>query len=337
VGGTITQAGAGPLASARVELKSASLPSTVASTDATGAFEVRAAPGQSYGVIVVPPAGSTLAQAESASALVAVSAAGVAPVIGFAYDPTTTHRFSAQVRLPGGAPAAGARLHLLARPIARVGLLTVGTASPAPVGGTVRRELQADAAGGVAAIDVPAAVYDLLVDPPPGSPLARTRFTVDLTAADQLLTPLALAPHVTLHGRVLSPATPAAPVRARVVAIERGAPAIFQAQTDPLGQFQMQVDPGALYDVLATPVVQTPPLARVRAQAQVGASDLALADLVAPAGRVVSGIIQDRAGNLLGGTLVEAFLGLCTDGLPAVGEAAAAADGSFTLAAPSPP
>jgi len=341
VSGSVTQAGA-PLAGARVELTSASAPSSLGRTDAAGAWQVRASAGQSYGVVVAAAATTALPVAEVADTLVAIDAAGNAPAVSFDYDPITTHRLGGQVVLASGEAAGRSRVHVTARPLARVGLLTIGGGAPVPVGGHFRRDLSTDNAGQLAPIDLPAAVYDVLIEPPAGAGQARTRLVLDLLAADRPAERLVLAAPVLLSGRVVTSDTPAYPLAGTpVTVVERGATAVFAVLTDGDGRFQVAVDPAASYDVSATPRVPTPlPTelwARVRVQADVGAGDLELPDLLAPLGKLASGRVTDGSGSPLAGTLVEAFVGACSPGQPAAAEATTDSTGSFRVIVPAAP
>src|SRR5262245_25341801 len=248
-----------------------------------------------------------------------------APAVAFAYDAIEHHRFGGQVVLATGAPAGLARVHVVARPLSRVGLLTVGTGAPVPIGGHFRRDLSTDSTGRLSPVDLPAAVYDVLVEPSSTTGLARTRFVMDLSVADHATERFTLAARVTLRGRVATGDGSALPLAgARVTAVERGATAVFGGTTDADGQFSFAVDPGASYDLSATPALPTSPQgapwARARLPVEVGSADLTLPDLTAPPGVHVSGWVTDGSGKLLAGSLVEAFVGPCASGQPAAGD-----------------
>src|SRR5262249_39896974 len=132
------------------------------------------------------------------------------------------------------------------------------------------------------------------------------------------------------------------PVLSDVRAVERGALAVFTTRSDGTGGFELSVDPGASYDVIASPVVPLPILsdtavyARARVPAAVGSSGLTLAHLVLPAGLTGSGMVRDPGGLGAAGTRVEAYFGACADTEDPAAEAAAHSDGSFVIVVPEP-
>src|SRR5262249_24818024 len=151
-----------------------------------------------------------------------------------------------------------------------------------------RAETDTSITSGFGPIALPPAVYEVLIEPPAASALvARTRTTIDLTAGDRTVALMLFAP-VQLSGTVTDASGPAH--RAIVRAVERGATASY---VTPMAQssYMLNLDPGATYDVDATPVEPNTSLGRVRATITVPNAGANL-PLVLPAGMVFHGVVR---------------------------------------------
>ena len=331
VAGRVLASDGSPIANARIELTNGTLPSSIASTRASdGAFDahtwITAAP---LDAILAPP-DSSLPIAQTSGA--PIPALGVTPPpLVFTYDPVTPAHVSGTVTLPGGGAAIGAHLVFTAhQPFARVGQLAVGGGSPMPVGGTARAEAITGPSGGFGPIALPPAIYDVLVEPPSGPPVARLRTTVDLSAGDQ--TPsYALGALVLLAGTIADAG--GQPQPATVRAVERGASATF-VLPQLSSTFNVYVDPGATYDVYATPD-PTSGLARASGTITVPQGGAQLALTVQP-GVTFTGHVTDASGAV-SGAIVEALLGAdCTVSTTVVADTLSARDGLYRIVVPVP-
>ena len=331
VSGRVLAAGGSPIAGAHIELTSGTLPSSIADARASdGAFEAHTMITAAALDAIIAPPDSSLPIAQTTGA--PIPALGITPPsLVFTYDPVTPAHVSGTVTLPGGAAAIGAHLTFVAhQPFARVGQLAVGGGTPMDVGGTARAETVTGPSGGFGPIALPPAVYDVLVEPPNGPPVARLRTTIDLTAGDRTQ-PYALGALVTLSGTITD--ANQQPLPAFVRAIERGASAIF-TNAQSASSFNILVDPGATYDVYATPAASTG-LARATGTITVPQGGAQIA-LVAHPGVTFHGRISDANGGV-GGALVEALLGAdCSVSTTVVADTISGRDGSYTIVVPVP-
>jgi hypothetical protein len=304
VAGQVFLSNGTPFAGARVELRSATLPSSIGTAASDGSVQVRLDDAATADITVVPPDGVALPVAQSSGLPILV--ADPMPLVTFTYDAIPTAQLSGVVSLPDGSGASGARVYLATRPMARVGQLVIGSTAPLPIGGTFQREISAGTGGVVAATTLPAAVYDVLIEPPAGVPnTARTRMTIDLTQGDRLALPLNLTAPVNLTGHIR--AADGTAVGGDVRVVERGASMVVVHPDTAQNGFGFGVDPSATYDIIATP---SDTYAPVRAQLTVGVGDASI-DLTVPHGRMVSGMVTGPTGAPMNGALVEIFFGSC--------------------------
>jgi hypothetical protein len=331
VAGRVLASDGSPVAGAHIELTNGTLPSSIADARASdGAFEAHTMITAGALDAIIAPPDSSLPIAKTSNAPVP-PLGGTPPALVFTYDPVTPAHVSGTVTLPGGAAAIGAHLTFVAHtPFTRVGQLAVGGGTPMDVGGTARAETVTGPSGGFGPIALPPAVYDVLVEPPNGPPVARLRTTVDLTAGD-LTQPFALGALVTLSGTVTDANQQPRPALIR--AVERGASAVFVV-AQPTANFNVLVDPGATYDVYATP---DPATGLVRASGTItvpqGGAQIAL---TAQPGVTFHGRISDANGGVAG-ALVEALMGAdCAVSTTVVADTLSARDGSYTIVVPVP-
>jgi hypothetical protein len=251
---------------------------------------------------------------------------------------------------PGGAPVgAGARVRATSQAApARVGQLIArpggGSAATFQATGSSDVEVVTDASS-TAAFTLPVGNYAVTVVPastsgaPSASTPAITTATVTL-AASGLARDVTLATKSTLNGMLLpvtdSPGT-------QVTAIDRSSTApgtVVSATVGADGTYQLFVDPGHSYELLAQPPAG---VSRGRAILSSSVSDATptIATATLPIGHPTSGKILGTNGTGAGGVLMQVFCPStstkCLDPTFPLAEAVTRADGSFVLLLPDPP
>lgn len=341
VTGTVVRADDSPVVGARVALTVAGVPSTIGLTDDSGAFEVRAHTGGATAVSVVVPDGS-LPGLELDAAAGLVADPDTALTIRYVAGAAARSETFALLASDDSTPVVGARVTLLARPIAAAGTVTPGAAAALDAVGSARGDATAGVGGQVGPLSLPPAVYDVVVAPPldgAGDDVARLT-TVDLTGAAPALTSLALAPPATVGA-----AAAGVPAGTRVTAVptgllaRAGAPSVETATTNA-DRVELSLVGGGEYEItlhLSAASGRAP--TRFLATAPAAGASLELAavevpDAISITGRVVS---PDIAGGV-GGVAVWLLCGDCAGPAASVpiAEAVSAADGAFTLRIPDP-
>jgi hypothetical protein len=279
VSGVVRDRANAPLAGARVSLAVDGVPSTLATTDAAGAYTVRARAGTSIDIVVAPPAGSglpvlrattpwqTTIDARWSAGLVIRDAAGLV------------------LRDPGGGAAAGAKVTFVG-PVASPGTIT----GAAVVDGTVAIAATANGAGALPATLVPGVVLSAVIAPSAGVVgIANANFTAGVPA--NLTTPAMT--QLTAH--IASPMGDDV-AGAQVQAIPIGTLAIAQAignsgVSNGAGNVAFPVATGGAYDIVIDD--RTRALARRRITA---ATAFALGNVTLLDGLELSGAIRSPAG-----------------------------------------
>jgi len=329
-----------------------SLPSTVGVSDANGAATLWARAG-TLTAFIEPPAGSGLPSA----AVGAGSNPGIVlnPGVGsldlaMTWDPVTSTDLSIHVLAPGGAPVgAGARVRATsqAQP-ARVGQLLVHPAGGSPVTlpaiGNTDVEVLTDANSTAAFAALPLGAYVVTVVPAATSaaPTARTpaitTTTLTLTSAVRS-SDVMLSGKSTLNGTLLpisdSPGT-------QVTAIDRSATApgtAVSATVGTDGKYQLFIDPGRNYELLAQPPAGVL-RGRVILASSVSEVTPTLPTVTLPIVHPASGTILGANGAGAGGVLMQVFCPStstkCLDATFPLAETLTRADGSFLLLLPDP-
>jgi hypothetical protein len=346
VTGTVTSA-MGPVDQARVLLRANSLPSTVGRSASTGAYSLRARSG-AFTVVVVPPAGSSLPEAQTDTSTVIIDSPPPGRVsLDFAWASVTTFTLDLTVRNPDDGPLARPVRVRLESELSRVGAFTVdGVIHEAP--GSVGAEGVTNAGGLASFAGLPRGVYHALLSPGDDS-TANTMVEIDLTqAAAREARRVRLGRKVTVSG-VLTPAARAA--GATVIAVDPSAdPAapVPAAVVDSNGRYALALDPGPnrQYRLFVEPV-----LARAVPRTSLGTMDAPTADLtldprLLPDGRAISGVVT-LDGTALTGAVVQAYcvgdgadcvdpVSLDTEHIRAAAEAVSGANGSYRLLIPDP-
>ncbi|MEM9487805.1 MAG: carboxypeptidase-like regulatory domain-containing protein, partial [Myxococcota bacterium] len=169
VSGVVRDGAGNPLSGARVSVNMDDLPSTLASTDDSGAFTVYARPttGAALAVVVTPPADSGLPVAELAGEA-GLQFGNEALVIEYSAA-LSTRAVSLPVHSSDGSPApAMTRAIWTAEPITGAATVRVGPVS-APAMGRVLLSAEVGTDGATDEIHLPAGLYTVVVEPPSSS------------------------------------------------------------------------------------------------------------------------------------------------------------------------
>jgi hypothetical protein len=341
VAGTVVDAGGQPVKGATIVLRNGDSVSTPGTTDATGAFHLRARAG-TFGVTVVSPlaAGGLEAKLGVADGLV-VDATAPTPPLAVKLQTGTlvtgTVALSAQDK-DSLTPAARVSL-TPAAPLGQVATLAIGAGAPKPLAGDLRFSLHPAADGTVTTGGVPPGSYSLTVFPAKADASdGVTTAALTLTAAGAQPAQVSLAQKVMLTGKLL-PAAESWGVQ--LLAFDAGGlPVVSQASAGPDGSFQLPVSRNRAYHLRALPKPDQVlarasfPTITVANQDPPGQSyDMPPALLFA--GRVVDPSLQG-----VSTALVQAFCFAnapgCVDATVPVAETVTRSDGSFQLMLPDP-
>ena len=340
IAGAVTDESGAPVLGATVVLRAGELVSTTGTTDASGAFHVRARAG-TFGVAV----SSTLAAGRLEATLAAQGGLVVADAtpppalaIKLQAGPLVTGTVALSAK-DAQSLTADTRITLAAMtPIADVATLAVGAGGPRLLMGDVRFSLHAAADGTLTTGGVPRGIYSLTVFPAKADTSdAVTTAMLDLSAGNGA-TAVALAQKVMLKGKLL-PTDVAAGVR--LVALDDGGlPIVSEGDAGSDGLFQMAVSPMRSYALRALP---RPYQALARASfpvVPVQNIDYTVPDRSMPAALLYAGRVVDPSLQGVGAALVQAFCATatagCTDTTTPIAETVTRSDGTFELMLPDP-
>jgi hypothetical protein len=340
IAGSVSDANGGPVIGATVVLRAGDLASTTGTTDASGAFHVRARAG-TFGLTVVSPlaAGGLEATLAAAGGLVVGQSTSPAPLaIKVQTGPLVTGTVALSAK-DAQSLTADTRITLAAMaPLADVATLAVGAGAPSVLTGDVRFSLHAAADGTLTTGGVPRGVYSLTVFPANADTSdAVTTAMLDLSAGNGAKA-VTLAQKVMLKGKLL-PTDVAAGVR--LVALDDGGlPIVSEGDAGPDGLFQMAVSPMRSYALRALP---RPYQALARASfpvVPVQNVDYTVPDRSMPAALLYAGRVVDPGLQGVGAALVQAFCATatagCTDTTTPIAETVTLSDGTFQLMLPDP-
>ena len=342
VGGTVTGPG-GPLAGAKVQLKvlarlqlggqleTVEIPSTIATTDAAGAFSLRAEPvqGAEIEVDVTPPDGSglprLLAQAPFAASL----------QIAYAASPAPRNLQGTIVQRQGGTPVAGAKVVVVGSQAA-AGTVTPAGGSPVSAVGMVRVAGATSGAGALPVMRVPPWQLSAVVELTPSDhPVAAIDLTSG-TPASMTVNPATSKPTqlqrpggAAIDGAVLD-AIPAGDLA------QAGVASAIRARADAGGQLSVSLSDGARYDLR----IHDPIFGRgaPRVVAGVTSATIAAGYALRPALTATGKLALAGSPAPLAGASIQVLCITCP-GLERsrpLAEATSRADGSFTLVVPDP-
>jgi hypothetical protein len=359
VNATTLDGGGNAVVGAKMVLRRGTLPSTLGVSNGVGVATLWARAGtRAMALYIVPPIGSGLPGAAvgagddpTTDPGIVLDSSAASLNLSMKWDRVTSAALTIHVLAPGGAATgAGARVQVTSKaPTGPVGTLTAQPAGGTPVTlratGNTDIEVVTDATGTAAFTALPIGAYTMMIIPAPstGTPtassLAITTTTVTL-AAGGLTRNVTLSTKSTLNGTLLplsdSPGT-------QVIAIDHSVTAqgaVVSTTVAADGTYQLFVDPGRSYELLAQPL---PGSARGRAVLSTGVSDATptIAAATLPIAHPVHGTITGSTSSSIGGTLVQVFCAAtssrCLDATFPLAETVARADGSFDLLLPDPP
>jgi hypothetical protein len=341
VSGRLLDAQGGPLVGGRVLLRAGSRPSTLAESDASGGYALLTRSG-SLSVTIMPPAAAGLPEARLDGSPGVLLGPGT-PSLGLdmRWKALPTARLSVAVTGSDGAPAAGARLLLQSEvAIAEVGTLSVGPpggmVSVLPVSGRMRVEVDADTTGTVTFPALPRGRYRAVVVPPPtlvGA--AVTSGSFDISSGDRAAA-LTLGRKVKLNGTLL----PADLTRgARITALPTATEVIMAATSAEAGvdgRFELEVDPGRSYKLLASPRAGQP-VGRASREISVAGPSASTGVWELPDASIFRGSVAS-GGRPVPDTLIQVFCvgpsATCADPSFALAEVVSGSDGTFRVVLP---
>jgi hypothetical protein len=327
ISGTVVGPGGAPLSGARVALAIAGVPTTIATTSASGAWSVLGHLGGAVDVSVVPPASSGLPELSAAGATLDAT-----KPIAIKYNALATIDLAGTPVRAAGAAATGATVTFTGA-IATAGSITAGTTT-ASAAGVIAATATAGAGGLLGASPVPRAPMTAVVAP---SQAVLAVVALDTTSGAPASID-ALAP-TTITGTINDPSgAPRANARVRLTPI--GALAIATlvvptATTGADGRFSIAAAPGGHYALAATdPANQYAELD----VADVTAGDtgaLALGPALTFSAKLH---INGNSSQLVDAAAVTLLCATCTgaDRSRPFAEAISAGGGLFTLAVPDP-
>jgi hypothetical protein len=332
VTGVVRGPGGLPLAGARVQLKIGDVPSTLATTTATGAFTVLAEPdpGEVIAVDVMPPAGSGLPRLSARSA----TAFDLAQPFQIDYAQLALRDLAGATIRRQGAPVPGAKVVVVGT-LAAAGTVTAG-ATQVAAPGVVRIAATANGSGVLPAALAPAQPLSAVVEVAAGDHAVTA---IDLTSA----TPAAIdaPPAVSIATQLRSPdGTPIAdavldalPVGPLALA---GATSVARARSGANGQLSASLAAGAHYDLRVHDPVRArgAPLSARAVSSQAVAASYTLRPALTATGK----LLLQGSPTPVGGAAVELLCSTCSGlerSLP-IAEGTSQPDGTFTLVVPDP-
>jgi hypothetical protein len=338
--GTVADAGGKPVPGATVVLRDGDLISTTGTTDATGAFQLRARAG-TFGLTVATTLGAGTLEATLAPAGGLVVDA-TAPTPPLAIKLQTSTLVSGTVVMSPTNPAslgADARVSIAGAGLGNVATLAVGTGAARALAGDMRFSLHPGADGSVGTGAVPPGMYDVTIFPATTTTMdGVTQVTLDLTKGSVPSLSVPFAQKVMLTGQLL-PAAASSGVR--IVAQDKGGlPVSAEADAGPDGSFGLAVSQLLTYRLQAVPRADQS-LARASFPV-VPVTDKSVAglDLNMPPALLFAGRVVDPSLQGVGTALVQAFCVAsapgCTDDTVPVAETITRSDGTFQLMLPDP-
>jgi hypothetical protein len=333
VTGTVRGPGGAPLAGAKVQLKIGQVPSTIGTTDGSGAFALLAepSPGAVISVDVTPPAGSGLPRllAQSSTAL------DLAQPLQIGYSAALALRDlgGTPVRRQG-APLAGAKVVVVGS-LAAAGTVTAG-ATPVSASGLVQIAATASGAGALPPTLAPAralsAVIEVAADDHAVAAIDLTSpapISIDAPPEVSIATQLRRPDGLPIADALLD----AVPTGALALA---GVTSSVRARSGTSGAVTARLAAGGHYDLrVHDPVLgRGAPQIVLDATAQAIAASYALAPALATTGKLV----LQGSPTPVGGAAVQLLCSLCSglDRSRPIAEGTSLPDGTFTLVIPDP-
>jgi hypothetical protein len=228
----------------------------------------------------------------------------------------------------GSTALSGARVTVRSPSLPGAATITVDGNARAAAGRVVQ-VVESASDGTLPPLRLPAASYDILVEPPPGASggvtaLART------VAGDGSWT-LTLQRRLTLNGRLTNEAGDAV-AGARVTAIHTaglGAAPSTRSLVD--GSYALIIEPGSPLTLLVEPPAESK-LLSLRKRLAAGTTS---ANLTLPPGLLVAGIVYSPTGAPMGSVVIEALCAACGSSLP-LASTVSEPGGDYALYLPDP-
>jgi hypothetical protein len=354
VGGTVRDASGNPFAGATVVLRAGALVSTVARSDAGGAFHAQVRPG-TFGVTLsapLPPAATLEADLAASAGGVVIASGTTPPQLALKLGASATASAHATVALQASDPASlgpGARVTLEeAAPLAGAASLDLGGGGPAlSMPARVRAELGPATSGGAVTVDLgtlPPAPYRLTVYPADGSTNdAVTVAPLDLSGGSVASAPVALAAKVAVRGKLLPPSllSPDLVAGVEMLATDtQGLPIVGSQAAAADGTFAILVSPLRTYALQALPAPGQPLARALFPTVTVANADVDVPDQDMPPGLFFAGTVVDSAPAPVASARVQVFCVAgasgCADATVPLAETVTRSDGSFQLVLPDP-
>ena len=345
VAGQVLDATGAPLAGAKISLRSGGLPSTVGTTDATGAFTLRARAGSWSATIA--PAGGRGAWQLSVPAASAFALAGAAASMSVRLASLPTARIA--LSMTGAGPSAKVLVESRddVASAAAFQIVSAGATIARTASARIRAEMTVGPSGAATTDPLPRGHYRVTVLAAGAAPSAATMTTVDdvdATAGD-VARAITMAAPVMVSG-TLTPGPDTA--RARVSIIDDAVPvafapavvAPFLGEVDLTGAFRVAVNPSRIYRT----VVDPPPGGAFARTVLPALSVLSMPVVVStqalPRALIFAGRVVDPGLGPVRGVLVSAYCtgtgADCVDPTHPAAEATTAPDGTFLLDLPDP-
>jgi hypothetical protein len=335
-----------PVVGARMLLSRGTLPSTLGTSDATGAMELWVRAG-TLGAVVVPPPGSGLPRATvgiDGGGGIALDPSAGSLDLQMTWDAAATAPLVIGVRGPDGTtPIAGARVRVTSQAAAA----PVGTLVARPAGGagvSLRASGSTDvevvsATAGVAAFPLLAiGGYDVIIIPPAAASPAAITSTSVLLVAGGLTRNVTLAGKVVLTGTVLPTSDSPGALVTAVDGSVTAAGAVTSTAVAPDGSYTLSVDPARSYQLLVDPATGVLRGRTVLTVLSTTTGTTVVSPIPLPVGHRVHGQVT-ADGVAVAGALIQVF---CPTASPqcdptfSLSDAISRGDGTFDLLLPEP-
>jgi hypothetical protein len=345
VSGTIRGPGGALLQGARVAVGIDGAPATVATTDAQGVFSLPVRAGAAAELLVIP-ADTDLPWLELGPSSELAGALTSAGVLDISYTPgLVAHEFAPTALDADGAPLGDVRATWIARAVtasdsAPAGTVTIGgDALVLPLTGAARVTAVAQPDGAWPTVRLPAAIYDVVLEPASGSAASGgvTVQVVDLVENPSVDT-LSLAQPALVRGQAVDSdgnGLSNLHITASPLGLLAHSPAAGAAASTAVdGAFALSLAPGTDYELVIDSPDRRHGRARVFVTAPAAGQDLDLPPTRLPAASRLRGEVAllEGAGGAAGITVLLSCLG-CDDPTP-VAEAVTDSTGAFVLAVP---
>jgi len=341
VTGTVADPAGDPIAGAQVQVTVAGAPSTIGTTNASGAFALEARPGGPVSVTVTPPASTGLPQLQRDDAPDIAAGSEVAVRYAAGLEVRTVSPVLRES--DNSTPAAGARVTFVAEPIGAAGTIAVD-GSGAAASGSLVKSAQANASGVIPAQALTSGPYDVIVEPGPSAPAGeRVRFApLDLSSGQGAPASLRLAAAGHLTGLVLddgdAPVAGAQLIATPLGPLARATTAGASTTTGEDGAFDLALAAGGSYQIRIDGPLGRGRVLRFEDAPGAPGGTRALDDSKLPTTLRLTGALTVTGGAAVTGAVLQLQCLVCgpDSGAMTVAEAVSDSSGEFLLYAPDP-